>query len=119
MLFKGGLIRSIENLRNDYPIGKNLYKYLLNNIDSFDELKKAAAFFIFNRITFSGTTESGGYSETAFQKRFTLSSIQRLKASITLLKDIKITNFDYDDVVKHPGQDVFIFLDPPYFSAKK
>lgn len=113
------LIESIEILKNNFPIGKNLYRYLLSNIDSFDEIRKAAAFFIFNRITFSGTTESGGYSETAFQKRFTPSSILRLKESFTLLKNIKITNYDYEDIINHPGKDVFIFLDPPYYSAKK
>ena len=32
---------------------------------------------------------------------------------------MKITNFDYEAVIHAPGDRVFIFLDPPYWSAKK
>ena len=54
------LIEQIQYWKNNTANGKNLFKYLLKNINNFNELKKAAAFFVFNRITFSGTTESGG-----------------------------------------------------------
>jgi DNA adenine methylase len=77
---------------------------------SFDDLKKASAFFVFNRITFSGTTEAGGFSEQAFQKRFTESSIQRLGLLKNVVKNTKITNLDYEDVVKYEGENAFIFL---------
>jgi DNA adenine methylase len=30
-----------------------------------------------------------------------------------------ITNYDYEEVVKKAGENVFIFLDPPYYSATK
>lgn len=74
---------------------------------------------MFNRITFSGTTEAGGFSVQAFQKRFTQSSIQRLELLKNVVRDTKITNLDYEEVVKAEGENVFIFLDPPYFSATK
>lgn len=32
---------------------------------------------------------------------------------------ITITNTDYEEVVSSDGNSVFIFLDPPYFSARK
>lgn len=113
------LIDSIISLRNDYPEGNELHKFLLKNIDSFDSIKKAAAFFIFNRITFSGTTESGGFSQAAFQKRFTDSSIDRVKLLSTIMNNTLITNYNYEEVVKSNGKDVFLFLDPPYYSATK
>lgn len=102
-----------------YTDGKELYRLLLKNIDSFDNTKKAAAFFIFNRITFSGTSESGGFSSAAFHKRFTESSIERVKALSKILKNTKISNLDYQEVVLAVGEDVFLFLDPPYYSATK
>lgn len=113
------LIYSILELRVKYPDGKELYRFLLNNIDSFDDIKKAAAFFIFNRITFSGTTESGGFSNAAFHKRFTESSIERVKSLSNILVDTKISNYDYEEVISTDGEDVFLFLDPPYYSATK
>ena len=113
------LIDSILEFRVKYPDGKELYRFLLNNIDSFDSIKKAAAFFIFNRITFSGTTESGGFSNAAFHKRFTESSIERVKSLSNILLNTKISNYDYEEVISTDGEDVFLFLDPPYYSATK
>lgn len=113
------LIEQIEFWKNKFPEGKELYDYLTDNIENFDELKKAAAFFIFNRITFSGTSESGGYSSAAFHKRFTLSSIERVKQLSKILSNTIITNLDYKDVITAEGNNVFIFLDPPYYSATK
>lgn len=104
--------------KHEYDNGKTLFNFLINS-KNFTEVEKAAAFFVLNRITFSGTTQSGGYSEQAFKKRFTDSSIERLEKIIPLMKNVKITNYDYEDVIKADGKDVFIFLDPPYFKAQK
>ena len=113
------VIEQVLIWREEYPIGKELHKFLSDNILNFNDLEKAAAFFIFNRITFSGTTEAGGFSEQAFKGRFTDSSIERLKPIEKLLKNVKVTNDDYQKVIEAEGENVFIFLDPPYFSATK
>ncbi len=113
------LVEQIQYWKDNFIDGKELHRYLIDNIERFDELKKAAAFFVFNRITFSGTTESGGFSTAAFNKRFTQSSIERVKSLSTILKDTKITNSDYQEVLEAKGENVFIFLDPPYYSATK
>ncbi len=113
------LIRQIQSWHDNFKVGKELHRYLLENINNFDSLKKAAAFFVFNRITFSGTTESGGFSNAAFNKRFTQSSIERVKALSQILCGTKITNLDYQKVIEADGENVFIFLDPPYYSATK
>ncbi len=113
------LINQIQYWKDNSTIGKDLHKHLLNNIDNFDNLNKAAAFFVFNRITFSGTTESGGFSNAAFNKRFTQSSIERVKQLSSILNNTKITNLDYQKVLEAEGENVFIFLDPPYYSATK
>jgi len=113
------LIEQVYNWRNEFENGKELHRYLLENIETFDDLKKASAFFVFNRITFSGTSESGGFSKAAYEKRFTISSIDRVKLLSSILNDTNITNYDYQDVIEKEGKNVFIFLDPPYFSATK
>lgn len=112
------LIHQIFTWRIKFKNGKDLHKHLLENIETYDELERAAAFFILNRITFSGTSESGGFSNSAFEKRFTGSSIQRVKLLSKILNDIKITNHDYQSVITKEGKNVFIFLDPPYYSAR-
>lgn len=114
------LLQEINACKKKFNIGKELYYFLNDNIESFDELKKAAAFFIYNRITFSGTSESGGFSNAAFTKRFTKSSLERVQILSTLLKEnVTITNYDYEKLLLEDGKNVFIFLDPPYYSATK
>ena len=113
------LIEKIYSWRNQFPDGKMLHKYLTENIAQFNDLERGAAFFIFNRITFSGTSESGGFSEQAFQGRFTESSVERVKKLSKVIEGAKITNLDFQSVIEQKGENVFIFLDPPYYSASK
>lgn len=113
------LTRKIYEWRGQFPIGKELHKFLNKHLDGFDDLERAAAFFIYNRITFSGTSLSGGFSEGAFTGRFTESSIERLNEFANVINGTTITNFDHEELVKREGENVFIFLDPPYYSTKK
>lgn len=110
------LLKTITDFKTKFGNGKELYDFLLKADDSFNEIQRAARFFILNRITFSGLAESGGYSKGAFKERFTASSIKRLIKTSELLKNTKITNEDYEKSLSEPGEDVFIFLDPPYLS---
>ncbi len=114
------LIQAVEQVKKTQDDGKALFKELANcETESLPLLERAIRFFILNRITFSGTIEAGGFSQEAFNKRFTDSSIQRLISFGEFLTDVKITNLDYAEVVNAPGQNVFIFLDPPYLSVTK
>ncbi len=116
---KPQLLKQILEWRANFTNGKELYVFLNTNYTNFNELEKAAAFFIYNRITFSGTTLSGGFSESAFHNRFTESSIKRLELFSDIIQGAEIYNLDYEEIIKMPGDDVFIFLDPPYYSATK
>ena len=63
---------------------KNIIKIILKKISfqvvkyKFNDFERAVRFFILNRITFSGTVDSGGYSKQAFEHMFTFSSIERV-----------------------------------------
>lgn len=111
------VVEQILRWKSDFSDGKMLHKFLRENKEAFSETETAAAFFVFNRITFSGTTEAGGFSGQAFEKRFTDSSIERLKRIPKILQNVKITNSDYEEILAQRGENVFLFLDPPYFSA--
>lgn len=113
------LVNLIRKIKSEYRFGKELYYAFRINRNDSSELEKAARFFILNRITFSGLIDSGGYSEQAFQNRFTESSIDRISDLGCLFEKTTITNKDYEYVVNKNGNDVFIYCDPPYFSTAK
>lgn len=111
----------------------NLCTELIKKIDSIDKyefkslrekimkennnLNQSIMYFIINRCSFSGATLSGGFSLEASKKRFTKSSIERIKKLD--LRKFKIYNLDFEDFI-NTNQDKknLIFLDPPYYLEK-
>ena len=91
--------------------------HLNQNRNALCEFQRAVRFFVLNRIIFSGIVDSGGYSQSAYEKRFTDSSIERVKNISPYLAGTKITNGDYTEALCQDGDNVFIFLDPPYWKA--
>jgi DNA adenine methylase len=112
------LVAEVSKIKNTETNGRKLFEELMTvDVNRLTQLERAVRFFVLNRISFSGTVESGGYSEKAFHARFTHSSIERLSLLAGIMKGVQITHSDYNDVIHHPGDKVFIFLDPPYYSA--
>ncbi len=113
------VVNQVLTWKEQFTEGKELHRFIIDNFAEFNETEIASAFFVLNRITFSGTSESGGYSNQAFLRRFTPSSIERLKLIDIVLENTRITNLDFQEVIEADGKNVFIFLDPPYYSATK
>lgn len=111
------LRRAIESLRARFPEGRELHHHL-RATRSEDETARAARFFILNRISFSGATEAGGYSQHAYEERFTPSSLERLAQLPPLLAGVTIQKAGYENALHEPGAGVFLFLDPPYYSTR-
>lgn len=114
------LAEAVREVKRSYSDGKVLFEKLANqNTKELTDFDRAVRFFVLNRITFSGTVESGGYSQKAFESRFTDSSIERLLPLEKILENVHITNLDYRQVLTPSSEDVFTFFDPPYLSATK
>ena len=110
----------ILKVRKERRNGQELFDELLQvDVKTLTNFERAVRFFVLNRITFSGVVESGGYSQHAFEGRFTESSIERVAKMGKVLEGIKITHLDYRELLKDGNKEVFTFLDPPYFKATK
>jgi DNA adenine methylase len=110
----------VSRIQETEANGQELFDELVKaDISKWTEFDRAVRFFVLNRITFSGLVESGGYSQEAFEKRFTRSSIDRLAEIGKVLEGIKITYEDYGELLKDENERIFTFLDPPYFTASK
>lgn len=114
------LAHEVLKIKRKRSNGQKLFDELLSvNTKSLTAFERAVRFFILNRTTFSGVVESGGFSQLAFETRFTESSIERLAKLGKVLEGIRITHKDYRELLKDGGKKIFTFLDPPYFKATK
>lgn len=112
------LMEEVSRVKRDTEDGEALfYEWRDADTTPMTTLQRAVRFFVLNRISFSGTVESGGYSKAAFAGRFTWSAIERLQPLQRLLEGVRLTNDDYSAMLHEVGENVFIFLDPPYYSA--
>jgi DNA adenine methylase len=115
------LRQELEKLRSGFLSSGQIKKYFreARNLEPEDKYQQALLFFFFNRVTFSGTTRAGGFSSAAGKSRFTASSIDRLTIMPEALHGTKITNLGFEEIIETPGEDVFLFLDPPYYTANR
>ena len=112
-----GLAGGAQDFKDGYEDGRELWRYMHTDGNMTSDMERAVRFFVLNRITFSGVVDSGGYSQYAFERRFTHSAIGRLWRVAPFLRDVDICYGDYEAHLFTPGDNVFIFLDPPYWSA--
>ena len=112
------LIKAILAIKERCKDGKTLHATLTKS-ETKGIFGRALRYYVLNRISYSGTVDSGGYSAESFEKRFTLSKIEDLPSISKLLKNVQITNESYENLLFREGKDVFIFLDPPYWTQRK
>ena len=74
---------------------------------------RAVAFYIVNKCSFSGLTESSSFSEQASNSNFSLRGIYKLKEYSELIVNWRITNYSYDYMMDG-DTGAFMYLDPPY-----
>jgi DNA adenine methylase len=83
------------------------------NDESETNFNRAVAFYIVNKCSFSGLTESSSFSEQASNSNFSLRGIQKLPEYSKLIANWRITNYSYDYLMDG-NLGVFMYLDPPY-----
>lgn len=96
--------------RRHHPLAREGFYALQKTLmEEKDPLRTAAAFFVLNRSSFSGTTLSGGMSPQ--HPRFNIAAIERLRAFRA--RNLSVRHADYRETIKaHP--DKLLYLDPPY-----
>jgi DNA adenine methylase len=83
------------------------------NDESETNFNRAVAFYIVNKCSFSGLTESSSFSEQASNSNFSLRGIGKLPEYSKLIANWCITNYSYDYLMDG-NKGAFMYLDPPY-----
>ena len=112
------LYKRLQELKSRYPdrgSAKGLFleaKELVND-DSVSPLYRACAFYVINKCSFSGLTESSSFSAQASDSNFSMRGIEKLTGYSEIIKDWKITNLRYQELLSD-DKETFLYLDPPY-----
>ena len=80
------------------------------DMSNFD---RAVAFYIVNKCSFSGLTESSSFSPQASNSNFSMRGIEKLPEYSKLIEKWIITNYSYDYLMDG-NMGAFMYLDPPY-----
>jgi DNA adenine methylase len=83
------------------------------NDQSLPSLDRAVAFYIVNKCSFSGLTESSSFSEQASNSNFSMRGIEKLPSYSKIIEKWRITNYSYDYLMDG-NKGAFMYLDPPY-----
>ena len=112
------LYTTLSDLKIKHPSpdsAKGLFlesKEIINSKDK-SKLERAVAFYVVNKCSFSGLTESSSFSAQASDSNFSMRGIEKLTGYQEIIEDWKITNLSYEDLLTD-WKDTFIYLDPPY-----
>ena len=108
----------ILSLKNKYPnrdSARELFvaaKEEINN-EELSSRDRAAYFYVVNKCSFSGLTESSSFSAQASESNFSYRGIEKITGYQEIIENWKITNLSYEDLLTN-DQTTFIYLDPPY-----
>jgi DNA adenine methylase len=106
---------SLKTANNTPELARELFLKAKEQINdqSLPSIDRAVAFYIVNKCSFSGLTESSSFSQQASQNNFSLRGIEKLPAYSKLIEHWRITNYSYDYLMDG-NKSAFMYLDPPY-----
>ena len=108
-------LADLKSSHNDPVSAKALFlssKVKVGDI-SVNNFDRAVAFYIVNKCSFSGLTESSSFSPQASNANFSMRGIEKLPDYSQLISKWRISNFSYDYMMDG-NRNVFMYLDPPY-----
>jgi DNA adenine methylase Dam len=112
-----GLHVLLKAYKEEYPTPEEAKKLFLLSKDDLNnsesDLCRAAAFYVVNKCSFSGLTESSSFSAQASVSNFSMKGIENLPKYGEIIKNWKITNLSYEHMLDG-SPETFIYLDPPY-----
>ena len=111
------LSKELEDLKNTHPLPQDAKRLFLQSKEHIgqtgDQFRDAVMFYVLNKCSFSGLSESSSFSSQASMSNFSMNGIKRLPAYQSLIQNWKITNESYEELLTNTVG-VFTYLDPPY-----
>ena len=105
----------LKTTNNTPDLAKELFLKAKEQVNDKDlpSLDRAVAFYVVNKCSFSGLTESSSFSPQASNSNFSLRGIEKLPEYSKIIGHWRITNYSYDYLLDGDTT-AFVYLDPPY-----
>jgi DNA adenine methylase len=105
----------LKTANNTPDLAKELFLKAKEQVNDKDlpSIDRAVAFYVVNKCSFSGLTESSSFSPQASNNNFSLRGIEKLSSYSKLIEKWHITNYSYDYLLDGDTT-AFVYLDPPY-----
>ena len=119
-MFGGELYTEIKNIKTTYcnqDSARCLFaemKDIVNDKTKTD-FERAVAFYVVNKCSFSGLTESSSFSAQASDSNFSMRGIEKLPEYSEIISHWHINQYSYEYCFRTDVHDgLFMYLDPPY-----
>ena len=108
----------LKAFKNAYPTPDRARELFIESKELVNDARaslvtRAVSFYIVNKCSFSGLTESSSFSKQASNSNFSLRGIEKLPEYSKLIENWTITNLTYERM-STDEKNVFTYLDPPY-----
>ena len=109
------ILLQLKQRHPDFGSAKQLFldakDYLAKPVGN--SIDRAVAFYVVNKCSFSGLTESSAFSKQASESNFSVNGIEKLPEYSLMIKKWKITNLSYEHMLSDE-EGTYTYLDPPY-----
>ena len=109
------ILLQLKQRHPDFSSAKQLFldakDYLAKPVGN--SIDRAVAFYVVNKCSFSGLTESSAFSKQASKSNFSINGIEKLPEYSLMIEKWKITNLSYE-LMLSDEEGTYIYLDPPY-----
>jgi DNA adenine methylase len=122
------LISVYKSLRDDHEnfilrckeIKSDLKKVFEEMVEN-EKYQKDIKFFFINRTVWGGRVNYSIKSRLYFSnpKGWNIMKTNKLEKAANILQNVKISNVDYSQLLAEDGDDVLIYIDPPYYLNTK
>ena len=114
-----------EELDSARPGGKKIYskrlKEFFDKCAADDDIDQALRYFFVHRTVWGGRVNYDIASRMYFSNPngWNMAHSNRMEEVAKILNGVRITSVSYENLLVEPGNDVLIYLDPPYNCERK
>jgi DNA adenine methylase len=119
-MFGDELTSNLKNLKISHPnqdSARCLFAEMKDVINDSKQnnIDRAVAFYVVNKCSFSGLTESSSFSAQASDSNFSMRGIEKLPEYSEIISHWHINSYSYEYCFRTDVHDgLFMYLDPPY-----